>query len=386
MLQSFIPLFWRSGMIEDLKEILDEIAAHSNHNGYWYSVQDILAILICGLLCGLQDVEGIHQWAKVERQTEFFKKVFGVKKIPCRAQLYNILATVNHNFFEKAFIRFMNSIVSGETQDKTIAIDGKSIRSTGKLSNDGSILHIASAILCDSQLVIGSCECGTKTGEVEAFRALIKMLDIKGSVVVADALHCKSQSAISVIEAGADYLFVVKDNNANLKESIDLLSYNKKTDTACTIEKNGGRIETRTAYLSDDIETLYEKDKWKNITCVGAIHREFEKNNQTSSQWHYYISSKKMTAEELLKHARMEWRVEAMHWLLDVHFDEDRTRIRSMEIQKNFNIMRKLVLNLIKEYQGALPKHQAMSRIQRSNLFDTDQLASFIAYFRERGN
>ena len=104
-----------------------------------------------------------------------------------------------------------------------------------------------------------------------------------------------------------------------------------------------------------------------------------------STYWHYYISSKKLTAEELLHHARMEWRIEAMHWLLDVHFLEDKTKSRDMEVQKNLNLMRKVALNLVKNYQASFNKYIPVSKILRKNLFDIDNLSVFIAHFSHLG-
>ena len=98
-----------------------------------------------------------------------------------------------------------------------------------------------------------------------------------------------------------------------------------------TVEKNGGRIETRTAYASRDIGWLDGKGTWPNISTVGAIRREFEKGGKKSDEWHYYVSSAALSPEALLKHARLEWGVESMHWLLDVHFTEDKTRVERPE-------------------------------------------------------
>jgi predicted transposase YbfD/YdcC len=246
----------------------------------------------------------------------------------------------------------MQGVLHGSTKGKTIAIDGKTICSTDKLSGDGSALHIASAIVSEYGMVIGSCECGTKTGEVTAFRELIELLDVSGAIVVADALHCKKKSSKAVVETGADYLFVVKDNEPTLREEIELYVREETLDKHTTTEKNGGRIETRTAYVSRGIEWLHGHENWVNLSCIGAIHREFEKSGKKSSEWHYYISSAPLTAEGLLKHVRLEWGVEAIHWLLDVHFAEDKTRVWDMNVQKLLNIMRKIALNLAKDYKA----------------------------------
>jgi predicted transposase YbfD/YdcC len=227
-------------------------------------------------------------------------------------------------------------------------------------------------------MVIGSRECGTKTGDVTAFRELIELLDVSGAIVVADALHCKKKSAQAVVAAGADYLFVVKDNEPTLRENIEYFVQNENLKKHTTTEKNGGRIEKRTAYVSHEIDWLDGRDNWANLSCIGAIHREFEKSGKKSSEWHYYISSAPLTAESLLKHARLEWSVEAIHWLLDVHFGEDKTRVWDMNVQKLLNIMRKIALNLAKDYKAKTECKQPMSGILKRNLFDIQNLAGFL--------
>ena len=98
-------------------------------------------------------------------------------------------------------------------------------------------------------------------------------------------------------------------------------------------EKNYGRIETRTTYVSSEIKWLEQKQEWKNLCCIDAIHTEFESKKGKSNEWHYYISSRPLKADELLHHARMEWAVESMHWLLDVHFEEDWCRVEDKAVQ-----------------------------------------------------
>ena len=143
----------------------------------------------------------------------------------------------------------------------------------------------------------------------------------------------------------------------------------------------GGRREKRTAYTTTNIDWLTGREEWKNLSTIGAIHTQFTKNGVTSSEWHYYISSRKLTPEELLKHARLEWAVESMHWLLDVHFQEDKTKVWDMNIQRNLNIMRKIALNLARLYKNRYEPRSAISGILKRNLFDTNTLAKFIRYF-----
>lgn len=374
-------------MLKALYVAMKEVGDSSSYQGYQYAIQDVLIVMLLGLFCRQETIEDIYEWSRARSTKEFLKREFNIDKTPRRSQFYKILTFVKHDIFVAVFEQWVKDFLYGNLEGKTVAIDGKSICSTAKLRQNNHALHIASALITNSGIIISSKECQhAKSSEIGAFRDILSTLDLKGAVVVADALHCKPKSATAVIESQADYLFMVKENNKNLRKSVELHSKNRSTDTFSTVEKNGGRIETRTSYVCEDIELLYNKEQWKNVSCVGALHREFEKNGITTNEWHYYISSKKLSAKELLHHARLEWRIESMHWLLDVHFSEDKTKVRDMEVQKNLNIMRKIIINFIKEYQASLPKHVPMSKILQRNSLDLDNLSLFLAYFKRFTN
>ena len=210
------------GILDGLREEMRLLEEEADHNGYWYSISGVMTILACGMLCGLRLIGDIHDWAKAAPTRALLETQFGITRTPCRAQFYNILRCVNADKFNLGFSRWMATVLCGSPEGKTVAIDGKTVRGTGKLSKDGSVLHIASALVSELKLVIGSVECGTKAGEQAAFGELIDLLDVSGAIVVADALHCSRKSAEAVEEAGADYLFVVKDNCPKLRENVEL--------------------------------------------------------------------------------------------------------------------------------------------------------------------
>lgn len=364
-----------------LQEKMKQIDKDSEHKGYYYSISDILTIMICGMLCNLQTISDIYEWAKAEPVREFLLEEFKIRKLPSRAQFYNLIGCVDPQKFDMVFIEWVKEVLQDDENVGIVSVDGKTIRSTDQRSEDNQPLHILSAIDAEKKLILGSLPCKTKISEPEVFRELISILDISGAIVVADALHCKKKSAEKVIEEKGDYLFVVKENEPTLKEDIEFYVQNEKLESFTQKELNGGRIEKRTSYISTNIDWLQGKDKWKNLKSIGAIHTEFTKNGKTSSEWHYYISSRELTAKELMKYARAEWLIESMHWLLDVHFLEDKTKVWDMNVQKNLNIMRKIALNLAREYKNRFEPKKAVSGILKRNLFDIDNLAKFIRYF-----
>jgi predicted transposase YbfD/YdcC len=264
----------------------------------------------------------------------------------------------------------------------TISFDGKTVRSTGKMAKYENPLHIVSAHIAELGITFGQETVYDKSNEIPAVRELIKMLDLKGCMVVADALNCQKDTATEIISAKADYLLNVKDNHENLKMDIEDYVQDtglKKTmDMKTECEKNRGRIERRTAYVTDDIDWLFGKEEWLNLACIGAINTQFTTSKGTSNEWHYYISSRKLTASELLKHARLQWSVESMHWLLDVHFGEDFCRIEDKNIQQNLNMVRKIVLNSLKVYKNENNLKRPLSNIMLDCLIDPSSLLSVL--------
>ncbi len=370
-------------MFNELEIAMEKVQDCSEHNGYMYNLSDMLLVMVCGLLSNLEDIDTIYDWTQSKHVQKFLEEEFNICKMPCRAQFYNILSAVNYEAFNEYFTEWICGILQPNIENKTIAIDGKTICSTEKLSSNGKALHIASAIIAESGFVLASKECNTKTDEINAFRELVQYLKVKNTIIAGDALHTRTKTAEAIIEAGADYLLSVKNNNPHLRENVELFSYNHKTDTASKEEKTAGRVEKRTAYVANNIENFCDKDKWKNLACVGSIHREVDIKGKKTSEWHYYICSKNLSAAELLYHARLEWQVETMHWLLDVHFLEDKTKIFDMNMQKTMNLLRKVVLNLVRKYKESQPKNTALSKILKRNLFDTDNLHNFLQYLRE---
>ena len=241
-----------------------------------------------------------------------------------------------------------------------------------------SPLHVVSAQLGELGLTFGQRSVDGKSNEIPAVQALLKELDISGCMIVADALNCQKETARITIEGGGNYLLSVKDNQPTLKSDLEDyvqdLALRKNMDTETTIEKNRERIETRTAYVSEDVSWIPDKGSWENLSCFGAVHTQFVTFEKKTDEWHYYISSCPLTAKELLHHARTEWTVEAMHWLLDTHFSEDYCRVEDMTVQRNLNILRKCAINLIKQFKQKSSSKRPISNIMFDCLLDCSML------------
>ena len=367
-----------------IREYFSEVETTKEHEGYFYNVVEALIIVILGSLCGLQTVKQINRWASNERVKEFLSKHFAITKIPCYYWHLCLLKLINPISLNLCFIKWVTSFLPDKLAGLTISNDGKSIRSTGKMDKYSSPLHIVSAHLAELGLTFGQKTVDSKSNEIPALRELLDLLNIEGCIVVADALHCQRETAKKIIEGGGDFLLEAKDNNKKLKQALENFVHDdalrETMDTYTTHEKNRGRVEIRTAYTTIDIDWLAGKEAWPGLVCIGAVNRKVSSKEGETDKWHYYISSRKLTAKELLRHARLEWSVETMHWLLDVHFREDFCRVEDKNVQQNLNIIRKIALNSIRNYKKKTGSKNAFSTIMFDCLMDCEKLLLLLEF------
>lgn len=357
-----------------ISEYFAEVETTELHQGYRYSVGETLTVVILGSICGLRNASQIHQWATSERIREFLSKHFKIEKVPCYYWLLCLLKLIDPKSLNKCFTRWVQSFLPDGVKGLTISFDGKTIRSTGKMAKYASAMHIVSAHISELGITLGQTTVESKSNEIPAMRELIGLLELEGCMIVADALHCQKYTAAAIVKKKANYLLNVKDNQEELKQGIEDYiqdeTLRKTMETATTTEKNRGRIEKRRAFVTHDIDWLYGKDEWVDLSCIGAINTQFTTPKGTSNEWHYYISNKQLTAEDLLKHARLEWSVESMHWLLDVHFCEDFCRIEDEDVQQVLNMVRKIALNCVKNHKQKSVSKRPLSKIMFNCLLD----------------
>jgi predicted transposase YbfD/YdcC len=366
-----------------IDECFDEVETTREHNGYFCSVGETITIAILGSLCGFRSVRQIQQWARHGRTAAFLREHFGIEGIPSYSWMLRLLKLIDPKSFNLCFIRWAQGFVTGQGKSLTLAIDGKEIRSTGRMDAYESPLHIVSAHVGELGVTLGQRTVDSKSNEIPAVRELIALLRIEGFMVTADAMHCQRETAAAIAAKKADYLLSVKDNQKALKEDIEDYvkddALRRAMDTHETVEKNRGRIERRRAFSTRDVGWLREGVAWAGLACIGAIHTRYTGKKGTSGEWHHYISSRELTAEELLKHARLEWGVESMHWLLDVHFAEDSCRAEDRNVQQNLNIVRKVALNTVRAYRDKTGGKRPLSHIMLDCLIDHGALLTLLA-------
>lgn len=203
-----------------LVEYFEEVETLEEYDGYFCSVAEAVSIVVIGSICGLRNVSQIHQWATSERVSGFLEEKFGIKHVPCYYWLLCLLKLAKPESVNKCLMKWAENILPKDRTGVTISLDGKTIRSTGKMKKYDSPLHIVSAQISELGITFASKSVDGKSNEIPAVQELIGELDIQGCMIVADALNCQRETAEAVIKGKGDYLLDTKGNQATLESEI----------------------------------------------------------------------------------------------------------------------------------------------------------------------
>lgn len=342
--------------LESCFETVDDPRTDKNQK---HKFIDIMAIAILSTISGADTWDDMEDWAtaKIEWLSTFLELPNG---IPSHDTLNRVFSLLDPEQFHKAFIDWVKSIT--EKVKGVVAIDGKTVRRSKDLSNGKQAIHVVSAWAVENNLVLGQYKTDEKSNEIAAIPELLKQLDIKGCIVTIDAMGTQKKIAEKIIEKEADYILSLKENqrmfykNVSLYFQTEVLPLAKKE-----LEESGryykeysnehGRLEVREYYISNDIEWLEEKEEWKGLAGIGLCISKVTEGEKTTESKSYGIYSKKeMTAVEYGKAKRNHWGIEnALHWVLDIAFREDESRIRAGNSAENLNILRQMALNMLKQ-------------------------------------
>ena len=365
------------------KEYLEgkfSVIEDSRHQSYVeHKLSDVLIIIMSAILCGLDGLAEIIEHAK--NRADFFKDYYGIKEIPSKPTVSRILNMLNGDELSKVIIEIMKE--RADLVGNIIAVDGKAIRSTSKKGEAHSALQILTAYLTESSVVLGQEAIHNKTNEIPVFQAMLNLLDIKGKTITADAMHCQKETCKKIIERGGDYVFGLKENQKTLFADVSLFINSKinasDIEKFTISEKSRGRYEKRTCCKVTDINWLERRNDWIGLKAIFAIRRTIVYKGKTTDEICYYITSADVSAEELLNIVREHWKIESLHWILDVVFSEDKCAMVSENGHKTLNILRKLAILLHKRHIASFPKKPTLKSSLLKCLMNDDYLVQVMA-------
>ena len=314
-----------------------------------HSLQDILSLVVIGIICGADSWDAIEEFGKAKK--EFLSTFLSLPNgIPSHDTINRVFSLIQPKKFELAFISWAKSLKNKEISSEVIAIDGKSIRGSKDSFHGSKSIHLVNAWACSNELVLGQLKVDGKSNEITAIPVLLDLLDIEGCIVTIDAMGTQREIATKIIENKADYILALKGNQGNLEEEVEsIFRVQNSEDEAIDIEKNRGRIETRTCQIIRDLKFLDKKENWEGLKSIIKITSIREIGDKKTTETRLYISSLEHSAKEINKYIRSHWAIEnSLHWTLDMTFDEDRQRKRDKNAAENFAQAQKIALNLLK--------------------------------------
>ena len=332
----------------DFLDVFEKIEDPRSNKNQLYTISEILLVTLCAVLCGAcgwRDVE-IYGKAKLNYLRQYLDFSNGAPSDDTIRRFYRYL---NPAEFEKLFREWVESLVK-KVGGKVIAIDGKSSRHS--FDGDGNMLHMISAFATEARIVLGQEKVSEKSNEITAIPKMLDWLDIKGHIITIDAMGCQYAIADQIVKKEGDYIFSLKGNQESLSDDVKLYFEDtklKKTSHHIDYDKDHGRIETRECWVVNDCLWLREMHpKWGTIKSIIKIESTRELKNKTTRETRYYISSLDDSAEKILQSIRSHWAIEnSLHWVLDMSFNEDYSRIRKENAPHIMAIIRHIALNLL---------------------------------------
>ena len=331
------------------------------HDNKRHLLLDIIVIAICAAICGANSWTDVELFGHAKR--EWFKGFLKLPHgIPSHDTFGRVFALLDAERFQRCFVEWIQA-VEQRTQGQIIALDGKQLRRSHDKTLGKKAIYMVSAWASENRLVLGQTKVDDRSNEITAIPRLLDMLEVSGCIVTTDAMGCQTAIAEKAIENDADYVFVVKENQGRLFETIQGLFDDPDEmrwvdcDYHKTVDKDHGRIEIRQCWTTSDPEYLQyiaSFADWKGLQSIGMIQAERRIGEEKSVKQRYFISSLESNAKQLLHAARTYWEIEnKVHWVLDITFREDDCRVRKGNGPQNFAVLRHIALNLLRRESTA---------------------------------
>jgi predicted transposase YbfD/YdcC len=316
---------------------------------------DILVIAVCAVIAGAESYEDIALYGRSKRAWlgRFLTLPNG---IPSHDTFRRVLMLLDPDAFESCFAAWVGSFAQ-RLEHEVVAIDGKTLRRSFDRRSGSSPLHVVSAWASQQHLVLGQTLAGEHSNEITAIPMLLESLALEGTVVTLDAMGCQKGIAEHVLRREADYLFVLKANHSTafsvVRDHFEAHCFRVGSGGRATFDafdRGHGRLVRRRVFASQDGVLLEALREWPGVRTVLATDqtRSIGDSGRVEAQKRYFLSSYGGDPAVLAEAIRRHWSIEnGLHWVLDVTFREDHSRVRDRRAARNLALLRKIAINVI---------------------------------------
>ena len=318
-----------------------------------HSLLDMVFIALCATICGTEGWADVERFGKSKR--DWFARFLSLQNgIPSHDTFGRVFARLDTQEFQTCVYHWLLNL-GLQLKDQGISIDGKTLRHSFDSATGKSALHMVSAWASQLRICLGQVAVDGKSNEITAVPKLLKLLELTGAVVTLDAMHCQKETTAAIRAKKADYVITVKANQPKLHDAVqqfflDAANQNYQgVRIHKTAERNRGRVERREVYVAPAPAELTESGEWIGLRSIGMIYR-YRNDGEESHAVTFFISSLPPRVKRIARHVRGHWGVEnSLHWVLDVTFAEDDSRIRKDNSPEIAGIFRRLALSVLQQ-------------------------------------
>ena len=320
----------------------------------------VVVIAVMGVLAGASGPTAIAEWAALKE--EFLLEAMDLPNgVPRKDVFRRVLMALKPATFQACYVNWLNSLrsraaVASGVDRPVLAIDGKTARRSHDRKNGLGALHSVSVWASEFGLSLGQVACAEKSNEITAIPEVLRLVDIRGAIITIDAMGAQKAIAADIVDGGADFVLALKGNQGALHQAVidhideKLEGELEGAQELVTTEKGHGRVETRTYLQLPAPKELPGFTLWKGLKTIAIVTSLCLRDGKETIEVRYYISSLAMGVKQLARAVRGHWGIEnSCHWVLDVTYREDESRIREECLRENMAWLNRFTLSLLRQ-------------------------------------